>query len=211
MHQRHLAATANALTLSRSLRHRLWDNTSLPTRQLPNVGQVTAGRLRAAGIACLRDLAARDPRWVEQVTSRHYPFGTQLQHALTQLLPPRMELHLQPLRTCFNAMMRSGARRACPGSLGGGRVEVKVRLQRTDKPPASRSTYATLVVGSTQDDVLLLAQPLVIERVASPWVKTVTVQRVPGAEQPCVVVASVIMDRCALDLTNHARHTPLCM
>lgn len=103
MHQGHLAASANALTLARSLRHRLWDNSTLPTRQLPNVGQVTAGRLRAAGITCLRDLASKDPRWVEQVTARHYPFGSQLQHALTQLLPPRVELHLQPLRTLLVA------------------------------------------------------------------------------------------------------------
>lgn len=113
MHQGHFAASANALTLSRSMRLRLWDNTTLPTRQLPNVGQVTASRLRAAGITSLRDLAARDPRWVEQVTTRHYPFGTQLQHALTQLLPPRMELLVQPLRThalCGHASMHHRVR-----------------------------------------------------------------------------------------------------
>lgn len=105
---------------------------------------------------------------------------------------------------------------SCTGLLGAGRMEVQVQLQRAEQQPgqpSSRATYATLVVGSTQDDTLLLAQPLVLERVASPWVRTVTVQRVPHAQQPCVVVASVIMDRYAGDKLDtqeetHLPHTP---
>lgn len=82
-----------------------------------------------------------------------------------------------------------------------------MQLQRVEEASTARATYATLVVGSTQDDTLLLAQPLVLERVASPWVKTVVVQRVANAQQPCTVVASVIMDRC---VERAGEHTTEC-
>lgn len=226
------------------MRHRLWDNTTLVARQLPNVGQVTATKLRAAGVTDLWDLATRDPRWVEQAVARHYPFGSQLQQTLLRLLPPRIDLQLRVLRMCWVEAAQScrvfvvvrvtmqaigNTRHMYPftlptGTIGGGRAEIQVQVQRikdaspgdnddnvdddaaaaphqasTSCPPSrTTATYATLVVGTTHDDALLLALPLVLERIPTPLKKTVMAEGiVQGGNQPCRVVASVILDRWA--------------
>ncbi len=70
-----LAATANALLLHKCLKQRIWDNCSLECRQLPGIGRLLSERLAAAGIGRLRALEAADPRLIESVTQRHYPFG----------------------------------------------------------------------------------------------------------------------------------------
>lgn len=74
-HRGALAATANALLLHKCLRQRLWDTTALEVRQLPGIGKLLGERLAAAGLGRLRALAAAEPRCIEAVTLRHYPFG----------------------------------------------------------------------------------------------------------------------------------------
>ena len=71
----HLAATANALLLHKVLKARMWDNSRLLTRQLPGIGNLLADRLAAAGIYHLFKLESTDPRRIESITQRHYPFG----------------------------------------------------------------------------------------------------------------------------------------
>jgi hypothetical protein len=44
-------------------------------RQLPGIGRQLAQRLRAAGVGTLRQLAELDPRRIETITQRNYPFG----------------------------------------------------------------------------------------------------------------------------------------
>ena len=71
----HLASTANALLLHKAMRARMWDNSRLLTRQLPGIGNLLADRLAAAGIDHLLKLEGADPRRIETITQRHYPFG----------------------------------------------------------------------------------------------------------------------------------------
>ena len=70
-----LAATANSLLLHKGLRNRMWDDSCHVTRQIPGIGSLLAERLAAAGIHHLRKLQEADPRRIETVTQRHYPFG----------------------------------------------------------------------------------------------------------------------------------------
>lgn len=56
-------------------------------RQLPNVGKVVAQRLAAAGLGTWQALAAPgvDPRRLEQLAQKAYPFGTNGSHRLVLL------------------------------------------------------------------------------------------------------------------------------
>ena len=74
-HKQALAATANALLLQKCLRQRMWDNSSMECMQLQGVGKQTSKLLATASMGRLRQLAAADPRKIEAVTQRHYPFG----------------------------------------------------------------------------------------------------------------------------------------
>ena len=53
----------------------MWDVSRHVSRQIPGIGSLLAERLAAAGIDQLRKLQEADPRRIETVTQRHYPFG----------------------------------------------------------------------------------------------------------------------------------------
>jgi hypothetical protein len=61
--------------LAKSLRMRLWEDTKRQCRQLPNIGKLLSDRLAAAGLGSFKALLEADPRRVEAVTQRNYPFG----------------------------------------------------------------------------------------------------------------------------------------
>ena len=70
-----LAATANALMLHKCLKQRMWDSSGVEVRQLPGIGRLLGDRLAGAGMGTLRQLEAADPRRIEAITQRHFPFG----------------------------------------------------------------------------------------------------------------------------------------
>ena len=70
-----LAATANALLLHKCLRQRMWENSGLQCRQLSQVGKLLSKRLAAVDLGKLSQLSIADPRRIESVTQRNYPFG----------------------------------------------------------------------------------------------------------------------------------------
>lgn len=78
-HEEALAATANALLLQKCLKQRMWDSSSMECMQLQGVGKQICKLLAAAKLGKLRQLAAADPRKIEAVTQRHYPFGESCQ------------------------------------------------------------------------------------------------------------------------------------
>lgn len=63
----------------------MWDNSALECMQLQGIGKQTSQLLAAAKLSRLRQLEAADPRKIEAVTQRHYPFGEQ-QNCRTILL-----------------------------------------------------------------------------------------------------------------------------
>ena len=74
-HKQALAATANAILLQKCLKQRIWDNSGVECMQLQGVGDKTSKLLAAAKLSKLRQLDAADPRKIEAVTQRKYPFG----------------------------------------------------------------------------------------------------------------------------------------
>lgn len=69
------AETFNALLLAKSLTKRLWTDSRLETRQLAGIGPQIAQRLADAGVSKLRQLAEVEPRRLESLAQRRYPFG----------------------------------------------------------------------------------------------------------------------------------------
>ncbi|KAL0055867.1 hypothetical protein WJX82_005206 [Trebouxia sp. C0006] len=112
-HVGRLAATANSMLLHKALRNRMWDDSRHVARQLPGIGSLLADRLAAAGIDHLRKLQDTDPRRIETVTQRHYPFGNQVKEELRSRLPPPFSVALQALRR-----------------INGGNLELEITLTR---------------------------------------------------------------------------------
>ena len=63
------------MLLHKALRNRMWEDSRHVARQLPGIGSLLADRLAAAGFDHLQKLQDTDPRRIETVTQRHYPFG----------------------------------------------------------------------------------------------------------------------------------------
>ncbi|KAG2449576.1 hypothetical protein HYH02_005109 [Chlamydomonas schloesseri] len=207
-HRQSLAATANALCLAKSLKQRMWDDSKQVARQLPDIGRLLAHRLADSGVVCLRQLAGVDPRRIESITQKAYPFGNNVRMHLAKLLPPEVAITL---------------RAALPGTqqkAGGGRqgIQVEVTLARSDgaagpagavtaaAAPATR-TSAVLLVGSSNDDRLLRHERLTIETFASPYTFQVMVNPSSGWAQPqhprepLHLLAVLVVERlCGLDV-----------
>lgn len=75
--QKKLAAAANAVLLKKSIKLRIWNGSVRETRQLPHIGKLLSERLHTAGLGKLRQLEVADPRRIETVTLKSYPFGMQ--------------------------------------------------------------------------------------------------------------------------------------
>ena len=112
--RRQLAATANALSMVKTLRQRLWPDSRLECRQLDGVGPRQAQALARAGVTTVSRLLAESPRRLEAVLGRHYPYGDQLQSMAATSMPPLVALSLRSLGT------RGG---------GAAAVDVEVRSQ----------------------------------------------------------------------------------
>jgi hypothetical protein len=108
LHLPTLAETFNALLLAKSLRQRLWTDSQLETRQLAGIGPLIAQRLAAAGVHKLRQLAEVEPRRLEALAQRHYPFGEwQLAAGLSLHLPRITHPHRSGVHALLVATVQS--------------------------------------------------------------------------------------------------------
>ncbi|KXZ47537.1 hypothetical protein GPECTOR_34g696 [Gonium pectorale] len=144
-HCQALAATANSLCLIKSLKQRMWDDSPQAARQLPDIGRLLAQRLAVAGLGALRQLAAADPRRIEAVTQKAYPFGNTVRSHLARKLPPlRRDTALQEVRLTLKP------------------------VQPSQQHPHPQQLMVEVELGST-DDRLIRHERLMIETFASPY------------------------------------------
>lgn len=68
--------------------------------QVHQIGRQQSGRLANAGIKTLLQLSELDPRRLEGIVQRSYPFGNHIKQEVVKLLVPRVKLHLSPTRGC---------------------------------------------------------------------------------------------------------------
>jgi hypothetical protein len=74
-HRQNLAASANALTLGKCLRQKMWSDSRQQCRQLSSVNRSVAKAFADKGVTTLTGLLATDPRKLESFSQRKYPFG----------------------------------------------------------------------------------------------------------------------------------------
>jgi ATP-dependent DNA helicase HFM1/MER3 len=79
LHLKDSVTTRNALALARSLGAQVWDDSPLHMKQLDGVGLVSVRKLTAAGLKTIDDIENTEQHRLEQIFTRHPPFGAQLQ------------------------------------------------------------------------------------------------------------------------------------
>lgn len=70
--------------------------------QVPGVGNVLVQRLAAAGIRSIQEFMAADPRQLELVTTKLYPWGDTKREDARRLLPPPCSLDVELLGVLRN-------------------------------------------------------------------------------------------------------------
>ncbi|CAI5973984.1 unnamed protein product [Closterium sp. NIES-65] len=163
----------SALCLAKCLRHHLWDTSQFLLKQLTGVGHVTAKALLAAGIDSFEKLRQSDPRRLESLTGRKYPFGNQIKEVL-ESLPPSVDVTI------------------AEGEKGkySGKLEFRISLKRACFPKTTgKKNFVYLLVGNEQSNSLVFHEKICLETFASPYNITVSTSFTgPGA----TLVASVV-------------------
>lgn len=184
LHDRRLSASAHSLVLARSCELRMWDNALGVARQFDGIGPVLSRALISAGFTSLDKLQAADPRKLEQVTGRMYPFGNTLKAAAART--PRVSVQIEP--AISNVVIRPGAD-----------IEFKVHLRSNplatgENAPAGSgaASHATLLVGSRHDDTLLHWQRASVQR--GEHLLTIRVNATVPPSGPLQLVAGLIFD-----------------
>ncbi|XP_020699079.1 ATP-dependent DNA helicase MER3 homolog isoform X2 [Dendrobium catenatum] len=138
--------------LAKCLHQRLWDDSPYLLKQLPGIGMVTAKALHSAGINSFDKMLEADPRKIELITGRKYPFGNHIKESLSSL-PPKVEMRVE----------ETEYKRQCKSKL----LITLTRLTR--RITSSKHHYADLVVGSEEDNAILYHEKI------SPYVANVLV------------------------------------
>ncbi|KAJ3703908.1 hypothetical protein LUZ61_007613 [Rhynchospora tenuis] len=151
-------AAMNSMLLAKCLHQKLWDNSPFLLKQLPGIGIITAKALQSAGICNFESLEAADPRKIEILTGRNYPFGNHIKELLLSL-PPKIEIHVEEV-----AIKRGGMPKV---------VVTLTRLERVFK--SNKYHFADMTVGSEEDNTILFHEKIRAEEFSSPYTFTVSV------------------------------------
>nr|XP_024376302.1 DExH-box ATP-dependent RNA helicase DExH17-like isoform X8 [Physcomitrium patens] len=162
----------NALLLSKCLKQRLWESTKYQLKQLVGVGLVTAKALITAGVDSFEKLASADPRRLEAITGRKFPYGDQLKASLNDA-PPKVEMNLFESERDDQCLLT---------------------LHRVSQSQSSGKNFhmAELVVGSMADNMLIFRERIRMDQFTSPYAVTITSSS--PSDEPLVLVAALISE-----------------
>ncbi|KAE9466471.1 hypothetical protein C3L33_01617, partial [Rhododendron williamsianum] len=133
----------NSALLAKSLHQKLWDDSPYLLKQLPGIGMVTAKALHSMGVKSFATLREADPRKIEIVTGRKYPFGNHIKEALLSL-PPQIEMNLEETQ--------------CQRQ---GNSMVVVTLTRlSESAQSTKRHYADMVVAVEEDNLILFHEKI---------------------------------------------------
>ncbi|KAH9790843.1 DExH-box ATP-dependent RNA helicase DExH17 [Citrus sinensis] len=133
----------NSALLAKSLYQRLWDDSPYLLKQLPGIGMVTAKALHSMGIKSFETLAEADPRRIEIVTGRKYPFGNHIKESLLSL-PPKVDMKIEEIK--------------CQGQ---GKSKLLITLTRLSQSVQStKRHYADMIVGAEENNMVLFHEKI---------------------------------------------------
>nr|GMC97314.1 DExH-box ATP-dependent RNA helicase DExH17 isoform X1 [Ipomoea batatas] len=164
----YIGALSSAL-LAKCLHQKVWDDSPYLLKQLPGIGMVTAKALNSMGVKSFEALADADPRKIEMVTGRKYPFGNHIKGSLLSL-PPKIEMEVKETE-----------------SQRQGKSKVVITLTRMSQPALmTKGYYADLVVGLGEGNLILFHEKI------SPYSATVIVPN--PQKRKLTVKADLIFD-----------------
>ncbi|RZB59977.1 DExH-box ATP-dependent RNA helicase DExH17 [Glycine soja] len=159
VYKRNYKGTVNSALLAKSLGQKLWDDSPYLLKQLPGIGMVTAKALHSMGVRSFEELADADPRRIELVTGRKYPFGNHIKDSLLSL-PPKVDVTLAEIESHIQ-----------------GNSKLVVTLARISQSGQSvKRHYADMIVGSEEDNTILFHEKI------SPYSATIFVPIAQGKQ-----------------------------
>ncbi|KAI8541451.1 hypothetical protein RHMOL_Rhmol08G0061800 [Rhododendron molle] len=177
----------NSALLAKSLHQKLWDDSPYLLKQLPGIGMVTAKALHSMGVKSFATLREADPRKIEIVTGRKYPFGNHIKEALLSL-PPQIELKLEETQ--------------CQRQ---GNSMVVVTLTRlSESAQSTKRHYADMVVAVEEDNLILFHEKIRVDEFSSPYSATILVSN-PQQEKLTAKADLIFEDFIGIDL--HENYT----
>ncbi|XP_068336136.1 DExH-box ATP-dependent RNA helicase DExH17 [Pyrus communis] len=156
IYQKNYKGALNSMLLAKSLYQKLWDDSPYLLKQLPGIGMVTTKALHSMGVRSFDTLAEADPRRIEIVTGRKYPFGNHLKESLHSL-PPKVEMKVEE-----NECQRQGKLKL---------VVTLTRLSATLQP--TKRHYADMIIGSEEDNLIVFHEKIRVEEFSSPYSTTI--------------------------------------
>ncbi|KAJ6302004.1 hypothetical protein OIU77_016164 [Salix suchowensis] len=146
----------NSTLLAKSLYQKLWDDSPYLLKQLPGIGMVTAKALHSMGIKSFDTLAEADPRRIEIVTSRKFPFGNHIKDSLRSL-PPKVNMSIEE-----NECHRRGM------------SKFVVTLTRISEPlQSTKRHYADMIVATEEDNLIHFHEKIRVDEFSSPYCATI--------------------------------------
>ncbi|MED6161906.1 hypothetical protein PIB30_065217 [Stylosanthes scabra] len=163
--KRNYKGALNSALLAKSLDQKLWDDSPYLLKQLPGIGMVTAKALHSMGIKSFEALAEADPRRIEIVTGRKYPFGNHIKDSLLSL-PPKVEIKLAETESDRQ-----------------GKFKLVVTLSRIAQATQSvKRHYADMIVGLEEGNTILFHEKIRVDQFSSPYSATLLVPVTQGIQ-----------------------------
>ncbi|XP_021299206.1 DExH-box ATP-dependent RNA helicase DExH17 [Herrania umbratica] len=158
IYKKNYKGALNSSLLAKSLYQKLWDDSPYLLKQLPGIGMVTAKALHSMGIKSFETLAEADPRRIELVTGRKYPFGNHIKESLTSL-PPKVDIKIE-VSECQKQ----------------GKSKLAVTLTRLSQGVQStKRHYADMIVASEEENLILFHEKIRMDDFLSPYSTTILV------------------------------------
>ncbi|KAL3526077.1 hypothetical protein ACH5RR_014449 [Cinchona calisaya] len=160
IHKKNYKGALNSTLLAKSLHQKLWDDSPYLLKQLPGIGMVTAKALHSMGVNSFKTFLDADPRKIEIVTGRKYPFGNHIKESLLSL-PPKVEMKFEET--------------VCQKQ---GKSKLMVTLTRLSESVLSNKRhYADMIVSIEDDNIILFHEKIRVDEFLSPYSATVLMPR----------------------------------
>ncbi|MFS7970512.1 putative DNA helicase [Helianthus anomalus] len=157
IYKKNYKGALNSILLAKSLHQKLWDDCPYLLKQLPGIGMVTAKALQSMGVKSFESLSEADPRKIEMVTGRKFPFGNHIKESLLSL-PPKVDMKVEEIM--------------CPNY---GKSKLVVTLTRLSQSPQTKRHYADMVVAVEEDNLIVFHEKIRVEEFTSPYSATILV------------------------------------
>ncbi|KAK5835363.1 hypothetical protein PVK06_011051 [Gossypium arboreum] len=160
IYKKNYRGALNSSLLAKSLYQKLWDDSPYLLKQLPGIGMVTAKALHSMGIKSFETLAEADPRRIELVTGRKFPFGNHIKESLTSL-PPKVDIKIE-VSECLRQ----------------GKSKLAVTLTRLSSQgvQSTKRHYADMIVASEEENLILFHEKISrVDEFLSPYSMTILV------------------------------------